>query len=182
VSETIALVSGDVHRLGDHVNTDAILPGRYLAIRDPAELGAHCLEDLDPDFRERVRLGDILVGGRNFGTGSSREQAVIALKAVGIRAIVVASAARIFFRNAINLGLPVMICPDAAAALQAGQTATVSVADSFIRQGGTTWTAQPLEGEVSAILSCGGLMARTRQILSQSLAPNNIESRWLVPR
>jgi 3-isopropylmalate/(R)-2-methylmalate dehydratase small subunit len=167
VSEAIDLVSGRVHRLGDHVNTDAILPGRYLAIRDSAELGAHCLEDLDPGFRGRVRLGDILVGGRNFGTGSSREQAVIALKAVGIRAIVVASAARIFFRNAINLGLPVMICPDAAAALEEGQPATVSVAGSFVQQGGNSWAAQPLNGEVRTILACGGLMARTRKILSQ---------------
>jgi 3-isopropylmalate/(R)-2-methylmalate dehydratase small subunit len=166
VSGPIDLVSGRVHRLGDHVNTDAILPGRYLALRDPAELGAHCLENLDPGFRERVRLGDILVGGRNFGTGSSREQAVIALKAVGIRAIVVASAARIFFRNAINLGLPVMICPDAAAALQAGQAATVSVTGSFVQQAEKTWPTQPLGGEVCAILSCGGLMARTRKILS----------------
>ena len=167
MSEAIDLVSGRVHRLGDHVNTDAILPGRYLAIRNPGELGAHCLEDLDPGFRERVRLGDILVGGRNFGTGSSREQAVIALKAVGIRAIVAASAARIFFRNAINLGLPVMICPDAAVALQAGQPATVGVAASFVQQGGNNWAAQPLDGEVRTILACGGLMARTRQILSQ---------------
>jgi 3-isopropylmalate/(R)-2-methylmalate dehydratase small subunit len=174
VSEAIDVVSGCVHRLGDHVNTDAILPGRYLALRDPAELGAHCLEDLDPEFRERVRLGDILVGGRNFGTGSSREQAVIALKAVGIRAIVVASAARIFFRNAINLGLAVMICPDAAAALQAGQTASVSIAGGFVEQGGTSWAAQPLDGEVRAILSCGGLMARTRQILSARAAPKEV--------
>jgi 3-isopropylmalate/(R)-2-methylmalate dehydratase small subunit len=161
-----------VHRLGDHVDTDAILPGRYLALRDPAELGAHCLENLDPGFRERVRPGDVLVGGRNFGTGSSREQAVIALKAVGIGAIVVASVARIFFRNAINLGLPVMICPDAAAALQVGQTATVSVAGGFVEQAGSRWAAQPLDGEVRAILSCGGLMARTRQILSACGAPN----------
>jgi 3-isopropylmalate/(R)-2-methylmalate dehydratase small subunit len=173
VSEGIDLVSGRVHRFGDHVNTDAILPGRYLATRDPAELGAHCLENLDPGFRERVRLGDILVGGRNFGTGSSREQAVIALKAVGIRAIVVASAARIFFRNAINLGLPVMICAEAAGALQPGETATVSVAGGFIQQGGTKWAAQPLDGEVRAILSCGGLMARTRQTLLQRPALNN---------
>ncbi len=174
MSAAVDVVTGRVHRLGDHVDTDAILPGRYLALRDPAELGTHCLENLDPGFREQVRLGDILVAGRNFGTGSSREQAVIALKAVGIRAIVVASVARIFFRNAINLGLPVMICPDAAAALQAGQTATVSVTGSFVEQGGTRWATQPLDGEVGAILSCGGLMARTRQILSAAAAPKQM--------
>lgn len=159
-------IRGRVHRLGDNVDTDAIIPGRYLAMRDPAALGAHCLEDLDPEFRGLVHEGDILVAGRNFGTGSSREQAVVALKAVGIRGIVVASAARIFFRNAINLGLPVMIAPDAVAGLEAGRDAELSVASNMIRQGAATWTAQPLDGEVAAILACGGLMARTRQILA----------------
>src|SRR5258708_39626344 len=110
----IAPVTGRVHRLGDNVDTDAMLPGRYLALRAPAALAAHCLEDLDPEFRSRATPGDILVAGRNLGCGSSREHAVLALKAAGIRAIVAVSAARIFFRNAINLGLPVMICADAA--------------------------------------------------------------------
>jgi 3-isopropylmalate/(R)-2-methylmalate dehydratase small subunit len=158
--------TGTVHRLGDHVDTDAILPGRYLAIRDPVQLGAHCLESLDPEFRSRVRPGDILVAGRNFGTGSSREHAVIALKAAGIRAIVVESAARIFFRNAINLGLPVMVSPEASRQLVAGERATVSVSRHAVQQGAQTWDAQPLGGEVAAILACGGLMARTRQILA----------------
>lgn len=159
-------VRGTVHRLGDHVDTDAILPGRYLAIRDPAELAKHCLESLDPGFRANVRPGDIIVGGRNFGTGSSREHAVIALKAAGIRAIVVESAARIFFRNAINLGLAVMISPEASRGLEAGRTATVRVSSHSIEQDGQVWPAQPLGAEVAAILACGGLMARTRQLLS----------------
>ena len=109
VNARVASITGRVHRLGDNVDTDAMLPGRYLALREPAALGAHCLEDLDPEFRTRVEPGDILVAGRNLGCGSSREHAVIALKAAGIRAIVAVSAARIFYRNAINLGLPVMI-------------------------------------------------------------------------
>jgi 3-isopropylmalate/(R)-2-methylmalate dehydratase small subunit len=166
MSHAIDIVRGTVHRLGDHVDTDSILPGRYLALRDPAELGAHCLESLDPGFRGRVRLGDIIVAGRNFGTGSSREQAVIALKSVGIRALVVSSAARIFFRNAINLGLPVMICPEASAALQDGEMAELSVTRGLVQQGRRSWTARKLDGEVAAILASGGLMARTRHILA----------------
>lgn len=163
-------VTGNVHRLGDHVDTDAILPGRYLAIRDPDQLAAHCLESLDPDFRARVRPGDIVVAGRNFGTGSSREHAVIALKAAGIRAIVVESAARIFFRNAINLGLPVLVSPEASRALQAGRAATVRVATHDVEQDGTVWPAQKLGTEVNAILACGGLMARTKQLLATDSA------------
>ncbi|HVV92961.1 MAG TPA: 3-isopropylmalate dehydratase small subunit [Hyphomicrobiales bacterium] len=166
MSGAIDRVVGRVHRLGDNVDTDAILPGRYLALREPAVLGAHCLEDLDPGFRSRVREGDILVAGRNFGTGSSREHAVVALKAAGIRAIVAASAARIFFRNAINLGLPVMVSPEAAAGLEAGADAEVSVVNGRITQGTASWIAQPLDGEVAAILACGGLLERTRQILA----------------
>lgn len=166
-------ITGTVHRLGDNVDTDAILPGRYLALRDPAALGGHCLEALDPGFRARVRPGDIVVAGRNFGTGSSREHAVIALKAVGVAAIVVHSAARIFFRNAINLGLPVLVCPEASAALVAGETATVDPADTSIVQGGERWRAQPLGAQVVAILDAGGLMAKVRAELAASGEPHH---------
>ena len=122
------MITGTVHRLGDDVDTDAILPGRYLALKDPAALAAHCLEALDPGFRARVGPGDIIAAGRNFGTGSSREHAVIALKALGIRAIVATSVARIFFRNAINLGLVVLVAPEAD--LVAGADAPASTAAS----------------------------------------------------
>ena len=169
MSEAIETVVGRVHRLGDNVDTDAILPGRYLALRDPQALGVHCLEALDPGFRERVELGDILVAGRNFGNGSSREHAVVALKAVGIRAIVVGSVARIFFRNAINLGLPVIVCPQAATALQAGAVAAVSVTENTIRQGASCWSTPALGADVAAILACGGLTERTRRHLSAGL-------------
>ena len=158
--------TGRVHRLGDNVDTDAMLPGRYLALREPAALGAHCLEDLDPEFRARVKPGDILVAGRNLGCGSSREHAVIALKAAGIQAIVAQSAARIFFRNAINLGLPVMISAEAAAGLEAGRLASVDPAAGEIRQDGHVWKAQPLGDEVEAILAAGGLIERVRQTLA----------------
>jgi len=166
MSVRVAAVTGRVHRIGDDVDTDAMLPGRYLALREPNALGAHCLEDYDPDFRQKVAPGDILVAGRNLGCGSSREHAVIALKATGISAIVAQSAARIFFRNAINLGLPVMICGEAAAGLEAGKPASVDPAAGEIRQDGRIWKAQPLGDEVEAILAAGGLIERVRRTLA----------------
>ncbi len=152
------MITGTVHRLGDDVDTDAILPGRYLALKDPAALALHCLEALDPDFRARVGPGDIIAAGRNFGTGSSREHAVIALKALGVRAIVAASVARIFYRNAINLGLIVLVAPDAD--LVTGTAASID--GSTITQSGRTWYAAPLGAEVVAILAAGGLMEKIR--------------------
>ena len=167
MSGCVSAVTGRVHRIGDDVDTDAMLPGRYLALREPAALSAHCLEDFDPEFRQRVTPGDILVAGRNLGCGSSREHAVIALKATGIRAIVAQSAARIFFRNAINLGLPVMLSAEAAAGLEAEKTASVDPATGEIRQDGRFWKAQPLGSEVEAILAAGGLIERVRQTLAE---------------
>jgi 3-isopropylmalate/(R)-2-methylmalate dehydratase small subunit len=158
--------TGRVHRFGDEVNTDVILPGRYLALRKPEELGRHCMEGLDPDYIQRVRPGDILAVGRNFGCGSSREHAVIALKAAGVSAIVAVSAARIFFRNAVNLGLPVFLCPDAASALREGDAVQVSLDDMSVTQGEARWQALPLGDEVRAILAAGGLVPRVRQALA----------------
>jgi 3-isopropylmalate/(R)-2-methylmalate dehydratase small subunit len=160
------MITGNLIRLGDNVDTDAILPGRYLALKDPADLGAHCLEALDPGFRTRVQPGDIVLAGRNFGTGSSREHAVIALKAVGVAAIIAVSAARIFFRNAINLGLPVLVCPEAVAALNDALPASIDPQGPTIVQGSQTWHAQPLGPEVLAILDAGGLMAKVRKDLA----------------
>ena len=160
------VVQGRVHRFGDEVNTDVILPGRYLALRKPEDLGRHCMEGLDPDFIKRVRRGDILAVGRNFGCGSSREHAVIALKAAGVAAIVAPSAARIFFRNAVNLGLPVVLCPEAAAALREGEEAAVDLDRMAVTQGSGSWRAAPLGDEVRAILAAGGLVPRVRQALA----------------
>ena len=160
------VVQGRVHRFGDEVNTDVILPGRYLALRKPEDLGRHCMEGLDPDFIKRVRRGDILAVGRNFGCGSSREHAVIALKAAGVAAIVAQSAARIFFRNAVNLGLPVVLCPEAAAALREGEEAAVDLDRMAVTQGTGSWRAAPLGDEVRAILAAGGLVPRVRQALA----------------
>jgi len=160
------VVQGRVHRFGDEVNTDVILPGRYLALRKPEDLGRHCMEGLDPDFIKRVRPGAILAVGRNFGCGSSREHAVIALKAAGVAAIVAQSAARIFFRNAVNLGLPVVLCPEAAAALREGEEAAVDLDRMAVTQGSGSWRAAPLGDEVRAILAAGGLVPRVRQALA----------------
>ena len=161
------MITGRLHRLGDNVDTDAILPGAYLALRDPAALAAHCLEALDPGFRARVRPGDIVVGGRNFGTGSSREHAVIALKASGVAALVVGSAARIFFRNAINLGLPVLVCPEAVAALDDALPATIDPAGPTVAQGDHVWQAAPFGAQVLDILVAGSLLAKVRRDLAR---------------
>jgi 3-isopropylmalate/(R)-2-methylmalate dehydratase small subunit len=163
------MITGFVHRLGDNVDTDAIISGRYLALRDPAALGAHCLEYLDPGFRQRVAMGDIIVAGRNFGGGSSREHAVVALRAVGIRAIVVKSVARIFFRNAINLGLPVLICPDASDGLIAGRAASINLIDNSVRQDRSCWTFGELGKEVSDIIESGGLSSLIKKQLSGAI-------------
>jgi 3-isopropylmalate/(R)-2-methylmalate dehydratase small subunit len=155
-------VRGLVHRFGDHVDTDVIIPGRYLTLRDPAALGRHCLEGLDPGFSARVRPGDVLAVGRNFGSGSSREHAVLALKGVGVGAVVAESVARIFYRNAVNLALPVAVCPEAARELRAGESVEVDVGAGAIRQGERSWTIPPFQGEVAAILSAGGLVPYVR--------------------
>jgi 3-isopropylmalate/(R)-2-methylmalate dehydratase small subunit len=160
------VLEGRVHRFGDEVNTDVILPGRYLALRKPEELGRHCLEGLDPGFVQRVRPGDILAVGRNFGCGSSREHAVIALKAAGVSAIVAVSAARIFFRNSVNLGLPVILCPEAALALREGEAARIMLDDMEVAQGGQRWHGLPFGEEVRAILAAGGLVPRVRRALA----------------
>lgn len=164
---------GRVYRVGDHIDTDAILPGRYLALREPAELGRHCFESLDPEFCTRVKTGDILVAGRNFGCGSSREHAPIALLAAGIRAVIAASAARIFYRNAINLGLPVLISPDASMQMKDGEPASIRLSAGLIRQGDASWRADPLDGEVAAILAAGGLVERIRRRLANNETRGN---------
>jgi 3-isopropylmalate/(R)-2-methylmalate dehydratase small subunit len=160
-----------VHRVGDHVDTDLIIPGRYLTLRDEVALGAHCLEGLDPGFAQRIAPGDILVAGRNFGSGSSREHAVLALRGAGIAAVVAESVARIFFRNAINLALPVIVWPDAARALAAGDVAEVDISAGVVRQGAATWHVPPFQGEVEAIIRAGGLAPHIRAILAQTPRP-----------
>jgi 3-isopropylmalate dehydratase small subunit len=112
--------SGKAWKFGDHIDTDVIIPARYLTTSDPQELGRHCLEDADPDFVKKIGKGDIIVAGRNFGSGSSREHAPLAIKAAGISCVIAESFARIFYRNAINMGLPIFESPEAAKAVKAG--------------------------------------------------------------
>ena len=158
-------IEGVIHKLGDQVDTDVILPGRYLAIRDPAELGRHCLEGLDPGFATRVRPGDILVAGRNFGSGSSREHAAIAIQAVGIGCVVAASFARIFYRNAINIGLPAVLCPDFASAARDLEKVRIDLDTGEIVLGHQTFQAEPVPECVQQIVRCGGLVSYVRRRL-----------------
>lgn len=159
-------ITGTVHAFGDHVDTDVILPGRYLAIRDPQELGTHCLEGLDPSFAARVRPGDLVAAGRNFGCGSSREQAPVALKAAGVGCVVAVSFARIFYRNAINIGLPILVCPGFAAAARPATTATVDFARGRIEYEGRSYTGEAVSDSVRAIVEAGGLVPHVRRRLA----------------
>ncbi len=111
---------GSVFKYGDNVDTDVIIPARYLNSSDPAELALHCMEDIDKEFIHQVKKGDIIVANKNFGCGSSREHAPIAIKAAGVSCVIAETFARIFYRNAINIGLPIIECPEAAAAIEAG--------------------------------------------------------------
>ncbi|MEE1200770.1 MAG: 3-isopropylmalate dehydratase small subunit [Christensenellales bacterium] len=119
------MVTGKVYKFGDNIDTDVIIPARYLNAPSPEDLAKHCMEDIDPSFSNRVQPGDIIVGGTNFGCGSSREHAPISIRACGVSCVIAASFARIFYRNAINIGFPIMECPQAVAAVQNGDTLTV---------------------------------------------------------
>ena len=156
-----------VHRFGDHVDTDQIIPARHLVTIDAAELAEHCMEDADPGFATRVQPGDVIVAGRNFGCGSSREHAPIAILGAGVRAVIADSFPRIFFRNAINVGLPVLESPEAAAALQAGAEIKVDLATGRIVDvaTGRTFQAAPLPEICAEITAAGGLMGWVRQRL-----------------
>lgn len=127
------MISGKVWKYGDHVNTDLIIPGRYLDNYDSGHLAAHAMEDLDPQFAKGVQTGDMILAGRNFGCGSSREQAPLALRAAGVSAVIAGSVARIFYRNAINVGLPIIICPEAGRILNNGDIAELDLATGTLR-------------------------------------------------
>lgn len=153
---TQSLICGAVHRFGDHVDTDQIISGRHLGTTEPAALAPHCMAAADPGFAVRVRPGDVLLAGENFGCGSSREHAPIALLGCGIAAVVASSFARIFFRSALNIGLPVVTCPGAAAA--SGDDAELDLSTGQVRIGAAILQAEPLPAEVLAILAAGGLV------------------------
>ncbi len=151
-------LAGTIHKLGAHVDTDAILPGKYLNLHKPEDLGPHCLEGLDPTFATRVQSGDIIVAGKNFGTGSSREHAPIALKAAGVSCVVAESFARIFYRNAINIGLPIFECPELALAAKDGEKVLSDVQRGTFEVEGASYQAKPFAPYIQGIINAGGLV------------------------
>jgi len=164
------MISGRVWKFGDDVNTDVIMPGKYLALRNPEQIAPYIMEGIDPDFGKKARPGDVIVGGRNFGCGSSRETAPAGLHAFGIAAVIAASFGRIFLRNAINIGLPVLECPDAAQALADGANVTVDVTTGAILDGitGRKFQAAPFPPYLQEIIRGGGLVAYVRQRLAST--------------
>ena len=153
------MYTGKVYKYGDNVDTDVIIPARYLNAPSPDELAKHCMEDIDASFASKVQPGDIIVGGANFGCGSSREHAPIAIRACGVRCVIAASFARIFYRNSIDIGLPIIECPAAAAAIADGDEVSVDMDSGVICDvtTGKTFTAAPLPPFVQEIVSCGGI-------------------------
>ena len=160
-------------KYGDNVDTDVIIPARYLVTGDPVELAKHCLENLDPTFVPEHQKGDIIVGGKNFGCGSSREHAPIAIKGSGVPCIIAASFARIFYRNAVNIGLPVYESPEAAAAVQMGDDVVVDEEAGVIvnqTRGGERYPFRPLPPFMQDIVKAGGLMHKLRRELQAGTA------------
>ena len=154
------MVKGTVFRYGDNVDTDVIIPARYLNAPSPEELAKHCMEDIDAAYATSVKPGDIMVGGWNFGCGSSREHAPIAIQASGAACVIAASFARIFYRNAINIGFPILECPAAAEAIQAGDTVSVEFATGVITDEttGQVFQANGVPPFIEEIIRCGGLL------------------------
>jgi 3-isopropylmalate/(R)-2-methylmalate dehydratase small subunit len=149
-----------IYLYGDNVDTDVIIAARYLNDPSEANLAAHCMEDIDPTFSSTVEAGDIVIGGSNFGCGSSREHAPLSIKACGVKCVIAASFARIFYRNAINIGFPILECPEAAASIQPGDQVSVDFASGKIvdETTGKTFQAAPFPEFINGIIEHGGLM------------------------
>jgi 3-isopropylmalate/(R)-2-methylmalate dehydratase small subunit len=161
-------LKGKVFKYGANVNTDAIIPARYLNLSEPAELARHCMEDMDASFLQKVKPGDIIMATTNFGCGSSREHAPLAIKSAGISCVIAASFARIFFRNAINIGLPLLECPEAIADTDAGDVLEIDLAKGKIRNvtRGKTFNARHYPDFMSELISAGGLIPYTKRRLA----------------
>lgn len=153
-------VKGKVHKFGDNIDTDVIIPARYLNTADHSELAKHCMEDIDKDFVNKVSNGDIIAAGYNFGCGSSREHAPIAIKAAGISCVIASTFARIFYRNAINIGLPILECPEAAKDIKAGDEIEIDFDSGVIKNltTGKSYSAEPFPEFIKDIISAGGLL------------------------
>ena len=154
------MYTGKVYKYGDNVDTDVIIPARYLNAPSPDELAKHCMEDIDASFAGKVQPGDIIVGGANFGCGSSREHAPISIRACGVRCVIAASFARIFYRNSINIGFPILECPEAAEAIQNGDEVSVDFDSGLIRDEttGAEFRATALPPFIGRIVEDGGLL------------------------
>ena len=152
--------NGRVFKYGDNVDTDVIIPARYLNTSDPGELAAHCMEDIDKDFVRKVKKGDIIVARKNFGCGSSREHAPIAIKAAGVSCVIAETFARIFYRNAINIGLPIIECPEASRGIQAGDEVEIDFDTGIIRDitRGTSFQGQAFPEFMQKIIASEGLI------------------------
>jgi 3-isopropylmalate/(R)-2-methylmalate dehydratase small subunit len=154
------LIQGKVWRFGNDVDTDLIIPARYLNTSDPQELAAHCMEDADPGFAGKVSSGDIIVAGKNFGCGSSREHAPIAIKAAGVTCVIAASFARIFYRNSINIGLPILESPEASAAVAEGDNVEIDLSTGEIKDltSGKVFQAEKFPPFMQELIAAGGLI------------------------
>lgn len=163
------IAHGTVHKYGDNVDTDVIIPARYLNTANHAELAAHCMEDIDREFTSKVKKGDILVGGANFGCGSSREHAPIAIKEAGISVVIAKTFARIFYRNAINIGLAILECPEASANIRGGDEVEVDFDTGVITNltKNETYSAQPFPPFIQEIIARGGLLSSISETLKQ---------------
>jgi 3-isopropylmalate/(R)-2-methylmalate dehydratase small subunit len=166
------MIKGKVFKYGANVDTDAIIPARYLNMSDPEELAAHCMEDIDEEFIDKVQPGDIIMGTSNFGCGSSREHAPLAIKASGVSCVIASSFARIFFRNAINIGLPLMESEEAVAGTETGDELEVDLATGLIKNltRGKDFTARPYPEFMSELIAAGGLIEHTKKRLASRRA------------
>lgn len=158
------MITGSVFKYGDNIDTDVIIPARYLNNPNPDELRKHCMEDIDASFAGKVHPGDVMVGGWNFGCGSSREHAPIAIKASGVSCVIAASFARIFYRNSINIGFPILECPEAAEKIRGGDTVSVDFTTGVITDEttGESFRANPFPAFINTIIENGGLLPYLR--------------------
>lgn len=166
-------LKGKTFKYGDNVDTDVIIPARYLNTTDPAELASHCMEDIDADFAKKVQPGDIIVAEENFGCGSSREHAPISIKASGVSCVIAKTFARIFYRNAINIGLPILQCPEAVDGIKAGDEVEVDTATGTITNlsTGKSYQAMPFPPFMQQLISAGGLIAYAQEKIKAGKSP-----------
>ncbi|MBL7124717.1 MAG: 3-isopropylmalate dehydratase small subunit [Dehalococcoidales bacterium] len=162
------MLKGKVHKYGENVDTDAIIPARYLNVSEPAELARHCMEDIDKDFVKKVKQGDIIMATTNFGCGSSREHAPLCIKAAGVSCVIAKSFARIFFRNALNIGLPLLECEEAVDNTEAGDILEFDLASGRIKNltRGEEFIAKPYPDFMAELISAGGLIEHTKKRLA----------------